>query len=236
MRSRIAGRSEATYISPSPRPSTRPPACPVRPATSRSGQRGVHDGHGVRPPDLGERPAGGLGQVGAGVHLALDEVGDDLGVGLRGEAVPLGLQLGPQGLVVLHDPVVGHHRPPRQSAWGWALRSVGGPWVAQRVWPMATRPRRPASSAATAATSRSSLPGARRTTTRAPRPGRRRRGRARGDRRRPGRAPPPGPPGAVAGAGRAVTTTATPAEIVTPGIPDAAARRARPAGRLCRPA
>ncbi len=25
---------------------------------------------------------------------------------------------------------------PVQSTWGWALRSLGAPWVAQRVWPM----------------------------------------------------------------------------------------------------
>ena len=29
--------------------------------------------------------------------------------------------------------------PPR---WGWALVSVAAPWVAHRVWPMPTRPRR----------------------------------------------------------------------------------------------
>ena len=29
---------------------------------------------------------------------------------------------------------------PAQSSWGWALASVGGPWVAQRVWPMPSVP------------------------------------------------------------------------------------------------
>ena len=28
---------------------------------------------------------------------------------------------------------------PVQSMWGWAFSSVGLPWVAQRVWPMAAR-------------------------------------------------------------------------------------------------
>ena len=28
----------------------------------------------------------------------------------------------------------------RAVAWGWALFSVGRPWVAQRVWPMPTNP------------------------------------------------------------------------------------------------
>ena len=31
---------------------------------------------------------------------------------------------------------------PEQSVWGWALRSVGAPWVAQRVWPMPAVPTR----------------------------------------------------------------------------------------------
>jgi hypothetical protein len=29
---------------------------------------------------------------------------------------------------------------PEASSWGWALPSVGSPWVAQRVWPMPTEP------------------------------------------------------------------------------------------------
>ena len=29
---------------------------------------------------------------------------------------------------------------PLQSRCGWALRSVGAPWVAQRVWPIPTVP------------------------------------------------------------------------------------------------
>ena len=43
----------------------------------------------------------------------LDQVGDTLGVGLGGEPVALGLQLGPQGEEVLDDPVVDHRHPSR---------------------------------------------------------------------------------------------------------------------------
>ncbi len=46
---------------------------------------------------------------------------------------------------------------PAQSRCGWALRSVGAPWVAQRVWPMPTAP--PGMpSASSAASSSASLP------------------------------------------------------------------------------
>ena len=45
--------------------------------------------------------------------------------------------------------------------WGWALVSLGRPWVAQRVWPM---PRRPLTgSLASFSARRLSLPWARRT-------------------------------------------------------------------------
>ena len=49
-------------------------------------------------------------------------------------------------------------KAPVASQWGWALRSDGTPWVAQRVWPIPARPRSGASSRR--ATSRSSLPSA----------------------------------------------------------------------------
>ena len=46
----------------------------------------------------------------------------------------------------------------RPSSIGWALRSDGAPWVAQRVWP---RPQLPGRSwSASLVTSRSSLPSA----------------------------------------------------------------------------
>ena len=49
---------------------------------------------------------------------------------------------------------------PLQSVWGWALRSTGGPWVAQRVWPMPTLA--PAGASPTAAASSASFPERRR--------------------------------------------------------------------------
>ena len=47
---------------------------------------------------------------------------------------------------------------PVQSRCGCALRSVGAPWVAQRVWPIADRTRRRRPSSASAASSSASLP------------------------------------------------------------------------------
>ena len=56
--------------------------------------------HRIREPEpLGQRP--------------LDQMGDTLGVGLRREPVPLRLQLLPQAVEVLDDPVVDHRHPPR---------------------------------------------------------------------------------------------------------------------------
>src|SRR5262249_39838219 len=58
---------------------------------------------GVVAAKLAERPAYRLGEI--AVVLALDQVGDDLGVGLRGELVALGLQVAAELGVVLDDPV-----------------------------------------------------------------------------------------------------------------------------------
>ncbi len=48
----------------------------------------------------------------------------------------------------------------RPARWGWALRSVGAPWVAQRVWPMPVTPG--AGLSRSTASRLRSLPGARR--------------------------------------------------------------------------
>ena len=69
----------------------------------RVGVIAVHRNERVMAAQVAEGPADRLGQV--AVVVALDQVGDDLGVGLRGELMPLGLQLAPQLRVVLDDPV-----------------------------------------------------------------------------------------------------------------------------------
>ena len=63
----------------------------------------MHGHERVVPPELAEGPAHSLGQV--TVVVALDQVADDLGVGLGGELVSLGLQVPPELRVVLDDPV-----------------------------------------------------------------------------------------------------------------------------------
>ncbi len=51
---------------------------------------------------------------------------------------------------------------PLGSVWGWALWSLGAPWVAQRVWPMPVDPA--TGSASSISARRESLPSALRTT------------------------------------------------------------------------
>ena len=84
----------------------------------------------------------GLEQV-AGVQV-VDQVGDDLGVGLAFEDVAGGLQLGAQFVVVLDDAVVDQRDARLVIAQvrkcGWALCVAGTPWVAQRVWAMPVKP------------------------------------------------------------------------------------------------
>jgi hypothetical protein len=71
----------------------------------------VHDREGVRALELAQGGARGVGDV-ALVRL-LDQVRDGLGVGLRGEGVPPGLQPVAERLEVLDDPVVDHGDPAR---------------------------------------------------------------------------------------------------------------------------
>jgi hypothetical protein len=63
----------------------------------------MHGHERVVAAQVAERAANRLGQI--AVVVALDQVGDDLGVGLRGEFVPLRPQVPPQLGVVLDDPV-----------------------------------------------------------------------------------------------------------------------------------
>ena len=67
------------------------------------GVLGVHGDEGVMAAELAEGGADRVGQVAAVVLL--DQVGDDLGVGLGAESVALGHELAPQLRVVLDDPV-----------------------------------------------------------------------------------------------------------------------------------
>ena len=64
---------------------------------------GVHRDERVMAAELGERRPNGLGEI--AVVVTLDQVGDDLGVGLGAEGVALGLKLAAKLGVVLDDPV-----------------------------------------------------------------------------------------------------------------------------------
>ena len=119
----------------------------------------VHRDEGVVAAEIGEGAANRGGQI--AVVVALDQVGDDLGVGLGAELVPVGEQLATQLGVVLDDAVeddVDLARARRCA--GWAFSSVTRPCVAQRVWarPIVAS----ASATATAPSSRGSATAARR--------------------------------------------------------------------------
>ena len=83
-----------------------------------------------QPAQVTERPPHRVLQAVA-AHLALDEVRDDLSVGLGHEDVPLALQLALQIQVVLDDPVVHDDDAPRAVAVGVRVllrgTSVRGP-------------------------------------------------------------------------------------------------------------
>ncbi len=98
-----------------------------------------HDGVGLRPTNrhhriLTDQPWQDLqNPVAERALLASEELGDELGVGVRGELDPIFEELATQSSVVFEDSVVDHRDVPAASTCGWALASVGAPWVAHRV-------------------------------------------------------------------------------------------------------
>ena len=69
-------------------------------------------------------------------QLGLDELSYDSAVGLACEGEALGFELAPQSRMVVDDPVMYDRDAIWEPMWGWALRSVGLPCVAQRVCPI----------------------------------------------------------------------------------------------------
>ena len=100
---RMAGMSDATKNSPSPRPTTI--GGPLRTATIFSGIVGRDQHEREQPAHQQQRAPDGVLEA-VVLHLALDEVRDDLGVGFGDEHVALPLQLLLQIEVVLDDAVV----------------------------------------------------------------------------------------------------------------------------------
>ena len=100
---RIAGMSDATKNSPSPRPTTI--GGPLRTVTILFGIVGRDQHQREQPAHVEQRPAHRVLEP-VVLHLALDEVRDDLGVGLGDERVPFLLQLLLQIEIVLDDAVV----------------------------------------------------------------------------------------------------------------------------------
>ena len=117
---RKAGMAEAMKFSPSPRPTTSGVSLRMPTITSGSstamaqyGEVALHLPVGLHH-RLAERALVG----------PLDQVGHHLGVGLGGEGVPLGLELGPQAQVVLHDAV--EHDGEAPGAVGVRMGVLGG--------------------------------------------------------------------------------------------------------------
>ena len=115
--------SDATKNSPSPSPTTI--GGPLRTVTILFGIVGRDQHEREQAAQVQQRPPHRVLQPVA-LHLALDEVRDDLGVGLGDERVPFLLQLALQIEVVLDDPVVDDDDAARCSRGaGWAFSSVG---------------------------------------------------------------------------------------------------------------
>ena len=100
---RMAGMSEATKYSPSPRPTTI--GGPLRAATILSGSS-AEISTSANSPRMSSSARRTAFSRPSSLHLALDQVRDDLGVGLGDEHVALPLQLVLQLEVVLDDAVV----------------------------------------------------------------------------------------------------------------------------------
>ena len=95
------------------------------------GHAPVEDDHRVGAAQLAERAADRLVEPRGVLEMPLHQVGDDLGVGLRLEDVPLGLQALLDRQVVLDDAVVHHDQLARAVGVGVCVlvggASVGGP-------------------------------------------------------------------------------------------------------------
>jgi hypothetical protein len=132
--------SDARNVSPSPTPSTS-----GEPARAHHAVRLVAAEHGDGVGALQARHGALHGVEQVALVQVRHQVRDHLGVGLAGEHVALGLQLGAQLLVVLDDAVVHQRDAPRRVAGshvragakcGCALCTAGAPCVAQRVCAM----------------------------------------------------------------------------------------------------
>ncbi len=102
---RMAGTSEATKYSPSPRPMTT--GGPERAATILFGSELAMTASANTPVDLLHRFADGVFEI--AFEVLLDQMRDDFGVGFGLESVALRLQLVLQRKIVLDDAVVHHH-------------------------------------------------------------------------------------------------------------------------------
>ena len=102
---RMAGTSEATKYSPSPRPTTT--GGPERAATILSGSLREMTLSANTPVSCSHRVAHGVFQI--AVEIFLDQVRDHFGIGLGAEAWPSSMKLVLERQIILDDAVVHHH-------------------------------------------------------------------------------------------------------------------------------
>ena len=137
----MAEGSLARKCSPSPTPTTS--GLPSFAPTIRPGRPRADDGEAIGPFEPRQGPLDGGEQVVAVGQLAGDQVGDDLGVGLGPEGDASALQLLRSAAWFSITPLwTTATASPFAADVGWAFRSVAGPWVAHRVWPIPHGPAR----------------------------------------------------------------------------------------------
>ena len=93
------------------------------------GLAGADHGQAIGAVQFLDRGLEGDGQVAVVLELVVEQVGDDFGVGVRGEHIAQALELLAQHFVVFDDAVVHHRQVTGEMRVGVALarRTVGGP-------------------------------------------------------------------------------------------------------------
>ena len=97
------------------------------------------------PSRRGSTASTDVDEVACGVAVVVlpgDQVHGDLGVGVAGELDTVGFQFRRSTAKFSMIPLWTTAILPAASRCGWALRSVGLPWVAHRVWPRPVLPAR----------------------------------------------------------------------------------------------
>ena len=102
-------------------------------ADHQFGVAGENHGQRISAFQAAEGGLGGIDRRHAALQIKVHKLRHRFGVGFGGKLLSCGLQFGPERRMVFNNAVM---------PCGWALLSVGAPWVAQRVWPIPVTPGR----------------------------------------------------------------------------------------------